>query len=48
LLGILYPLKTGTYSVIPIIKKSYIEFLDAPVPYIVGVQKYTWENEISI
>ncbi|CDW73888.1 UNKNOWN [Stylonychia lemnae] len=48
LLSILYPLKTGTYSVIPIIKQSYIEFLDAPVPYIVGVQKSTWENDLSI
>ena len=37
LLAILYPLKTGTYSIIPIIKENYIEFLDAPVPYIVGV-----------
>lgn len=43
LLQLLYPLITNTYTLIPNIKPDFIEYLDAPVPYIIGMSKKVWD-----
>ena len=48
LLNLLSPLSTSSFTVISNLKEQYLEFLDAPVPYIIGLSKEIWDQEVSI
>ena len=39
LLFLAQPLKTETYTLIPVLDERYLDYLDAPIPYIIGLSK---------
>ena len=48
LLILLSPIDTRYYTIISNLKHEYIEYLDAPVPFIIGVNKQIWDNHLSL
>mmetsp|Transcript_10489 Transcript_10489/g.10544 ORF Transcript_10489/g.10544 Transcript_10489/m.10544 type:complete len:87 (+) Transcript_10489:256-516(+) len=42
------PLVSSSYALIPNLKEQYLDYLDAPIPYIIGVSKFVWDHHMSL
>lgn len=42
LFSLLYPFKPMNYTIISIIAENMIDYLDAPIPYVIGCSQEVW------